>query len=53
MGIKKLFANLPLLTEIVLELLMKEIVKTLKCKNEKIDRYMVSVSSSKVRSQQK
>jgi hypothetical protein len=51
--VKKLFANLPSLTYIGLELLINEIVKSFKCKLGKIDRHMVSISSSKVRTQQK
>lgn len=40
--VKKLFANIPSLTLIGLELLMKDIGKGIKCKLGKIDRYKVS-----------
>jgi B12-binding domain/radical SAM domain protein len=51
--VKKLFANMPSLTYIGLELLVKEIVKDLKCKLGKIDRHMVSIGNTKVTPQHK
>lgn len=39
--VKKLYANLPSLTVIGLELLVKEMIKGVKCKFGKIDRHMV------------
>jgi B12-binding domain/radical SAM domain protein len=51
--VKKLFANLPSLTFIGLELFGKEIVNSLKCKLGRIDRHMVSIGNSKVRAQHK
>ncbi|MDP4084859.1 MAG: TIGR04190 family B12-binding domain/radical SAM domain protein [Bacillota bacterium] len=46
--VNKLFANLPSLTLIGFELLVKDLVKRIKCKLGKIDRYDVSVASNKV-----
>lgn len=51
--VKKLFANMPSLTYIGLELLVKEIAKSLKCKLGKVDRHMVSIGNSKVTTQHK
>lgn len=51
--VKKLFANLPSLTYIGLELLVKEIANNLKCRLGKIDRNMVSLSNAKIRAQHK
>jgi B12-binding domain/radical SAM domain protein len=51
--VKKLFANMPSLTYIGLELLVQEIANSLKCKLGKVDRYMVSIGNSKVTTQHK
>ena len=51
--VKKLFANMPSLTYIGLELLVKEIANSLKCKLGKVDRHMVSIGNSKVTTQHK
>ena len=44
--VKKLFADFPSLTYIGLELLVKNMIKGIKCKFGKIDRNIVSVSTS-------
>jgi len=44
--VKKLFADFPLLTYIGLELLVKDIIKGIKCRVGKIDRNIAVISSS-------
>ncbi|MDM5327359.1 hypothetical protein [Neobacillus sp. CF12] len=44
--VKKLFANFPSLTYIGLELLLKDVIKDLKCKFGKIDRNQVMVTEA-------
>ena len=44
--VKKLFANIPSLTYIGLELLIKDVIKDIKCKLGKVDRNKVIVTSS-------
>jgi hypothetical protein len=51
--VKKLFANFPSLTYIGLELLIKDIVKDIKCKFGRIDRNQVMVAKPNSNQQQK
>lgn len=51
--VKKLFANLPSLTYIGLELFVKEFINHLECKIGKIDRNRVSLKSAELRIQHK
>jgi B12-binding domain/radical SAM domain protein len=51
--VKKLFANMPSLAYIGLELLIKEMVTNLKCRLGKIDRHMVSLNTSNMEAQHK
>jgi B12-binding domain/radical SAM domain protein len=51
--VKKLFANMPSLAYIGLELLIKEMVTNLKCRLGKIDRHMVSISPTHMEAQHK
>ncbi|MEH7253556.1 TIGR04190 family B12-binding domain/radical SAM domain protein, partial [Neobacillus niacini] len=44
--VKKLFANVPSLTLIGMELLIKDVIKDIKCKLGKIDRNTVIVTRS-------
>jgi hypothetical protein len=51
--VKKLFANFPSLTYIGLELLIKDVVKDIKCKFGRIDRNQVMVAKPSSNQQQK
>jgi B12-binding domain/radical SAM domain protein len=51
--VKKLFANIPSLAYIGLELLLKEMTTNLKCRLGKIDRHMVSISPTHMEAQHK
>jgi B12-binding domain/radical SAM domain protein len=51
--VKKLFANFPSLTYIGLELLIKDVIKDIKCKFGKIDRNVVNSTNTQSRQVQK